>query len=59
MYDKELVIEIFKNIAWSLEQIAKRFQTIQSSNDFLKDDIGLEKLDSNLLDATRGKSYGS
>lgn len=46
MYDKQLVIEIFKNIAWSLEQISKRFKTIHSSEDFLKDDIGLEKLDS-------------
>jgi hypothetical protein len=31
MYDKELVAEIFKNIAWSLEQISKRFQAICSS----------------------------
>lgn len=46
MYDKELIIEIFKNIAWSLDQIVKRFQTIKSSDDFLKDDLGLEKLDS-------------
>ena len=46
MYDKELVIEIFQNIIWSLEQISKRFQAIQSGDDFLKDDIGLEKLDS-------------
>lgn len=46
MYDKELIIEILKNIVWSLEQIIKRFQTIKSSDDFLKDDIGLERLDS-------------
>ena len=46
MYDKELVIEIFKNISWSLDQISKRFQAIQSSHDFIKDDVGLEKLDS-------------
>ena len=46
MHDKELLIEIFKNIAWSLDQITKRFQTIQSSADFISDDIGLEKLDS-------------
>ena len=31
MYDKELVIEIIKNIDWSLDQISRRFQTIQSS----------------------------
>jgi len=46
MYDKNLVVSILKNISWSLEQIMKRFQYIQSSEDFLKDDIGLEKLDS-------------
>jgi len=46
MSDKELILSIFKNIAWSLEQIMKRFQSIQSSEDFLMDDIGLEKLDS-------------
>ena len=46
MYDKDLIVENFKNIAWSLEQISKRFQAIQSSDDFIKDDTGLEKLDS-------------
>jgi uncharacterized protein with HEPN domain len=46
MYDKELVVSILKNIAWSLEQITKRFNAIQLGDDFLKDDLGLEKLDS-------------
>jgi uncharacterized protein with HEPN domain len=46
MYDKELVVSILKNILWSLEQITRRFQSIQSSEDFLKNDLGLEKLDS-------------
>ena len=46
MYDKELVGSILKNILWSLEQITKRLQSIQSSEDFLNDDLGLEKLDS-------------
>jgi uncharacterized protein with HEPN domain len=46
MYDKDLIVENFKNIAWSLEQISKRFQAIQSSDDFIKNDTGLEKLDS-------------
>jgi len=46
MYDKELVISILKNILWSLEQITKRSQSIQSGKDFLKDDLGIEKLDS-------------
>jgi len=35
MSDKELILSIFKNIAWSLEQIMKRFQSIQSSEDFI------------------------
>jgi len=26
MYDKELIVEIFRNIAWSIEQITKRFK---------------------------------
>lgn len=46
MYDKDLIVSILKNIAWSLEQITKRFQSIESSEDFLKNDLGLEKLDS-------------
>ena len=46
MYDKELVVEILRNIAQSIDQITKRFQAIRSSGDFTKDDEGLEKLDS-------------
>lgn len=46
MYDRELLIENFRNIAWALDQIITRFSVIQSSDDFLKDDSGLEKLDS-------------
>ena len=46
MYDKELVGSILKNILCSIEQITKRSQSVQSSEDFLKDDLGLEKLDS-------------
>jgi len=45
-YDKELVDDIFKNILWAIDQIQKRFQSIKSSDDFLRDDAGLEKLDS-------------
>ena len=44
MYDKDLVVENLRNISWSLEQISKRFKAIESSDDFIKDDIGLEKL---------------
>jgi len=46
MYDRELVIDILKNIIWSADQITKRFEGIRSSDDFTKDDLGLEKLDS-------------
>ena len=46
MFDRELLLADISNINWALEQIAKRFQPIHSSDDFLKDDSGLEKLDS-------------
>ena len=46
MHDKALIVGIFANIIWSLEQITKRFRTIKTSDDFLKDDEGIEKLDS-------------
>jgi hypothetical protein len=46
MYDKDLVIDIIKNINWSLGQIQKRFKGITTSDDFIRDDSGLEKLDS-------------
>lgn len=46
MYDIALVIDILKNIDWSLDQILKRFASIKSSEDFIADDDGLEKLDS-------------
>ncbi len=45
MYDLELVIEDLRHIAWSLDQIMKRFACVTSSDDFMKDDAGLEKLD--------------
>jgi len=46
MYDRELVLEILRKIIWSIEQVIKRFRAIKSNDDFLKDDVGLEKLDS-------------
>ena len=46
MYNRELTAEIFRNIIWAIEQITKRFQAIETSEDFIKDDQGLEKLDS-------------
>jgi len=46
MYDLELVLEDLRHISWSLDQIEKRFSTIVSVDDFMKDDAGLEKMDS-------------
>jgi len=45
-FDRELLIDLVGNILWSLEQIQKRFAVIRTSEDFLKDDDCLEKLDS-------------
>ena len=47
MSDKELmVISTLEDIIYSIELILDRFESIKSSDDFLADDIGLEKLDS-------------
>ena len=46
MYDLELVREDLRHIAWSLDQIHKRFAPVSACTDFLRDDAGLEKLDS-------------
>ena len=46
IYDKELVLEILRNIEWAIGVILKRSSNIKSYDDFLKDDAGLEKLDS-------------
>ncbi len=46
MYDSELVKDILKNILWAIDQINKRFERIKTSDDFLKDDNGLQTLDS-------------
>jgi uncharacterized protein with HEPN domain len=46
MYDRELAIEILHQIVWSAETIQRRFKLIESPEDFLLSDEGLEKLDS-------------
>jgi len=46
MFDKDIVIENLKHICCAIDKIIKRFAYIDSANDFLKDDTGLEKLDS-------------
>jgi uncharacterized protein with HEPN domain len=45
MYDVELAREILNQIFWSAETVAKRFEPITSSHDFVVSDAGLEKLD--------------
>ncbi len=47
MSDRDLmVISTLEDIQFSLEVILKRFEAISCSDDFLADDVGLEKLDS-------------
>ncbi len=46
MFDTELIQEILSNIYKSTQTILKRFKQIQSPNDFIFSDEGLEKLDS-------------
>ena len=45
MYDKELALEILTQIQASAQKIIKRFELINSPEDFTKSDTGLEKLD--------------
>jgi len=45
MYDKTLVREILSQILQSTQIILKRFEPIQSPEDFTNSDSGLEKLD--------------
>jgi len=47
MSDKKLMIlSILEDIQFSIELILQRFEMIESSDDFLENDKGLEKLDS-------------
>lgn len=45
-YDKELALEILKQIIEALKKIEKRFQPITSPEKFTNSDVGMEKLDS-------------
>jgi hypothetical protein len=45
MYDKGLVVDIVQAIVSSMESVLKRFRAIRSSDDFVKDEEGREKLD--------------
>ena len=44
--DPEIIESILDNILWALDQIQKRFLIIGTPDDFLDNDLGLEKLDS-------------
>ncbi|RLA77552.1 MAG: antitoxin [Epsilonproteobacteria bacterium] len=48
MYDDKtrMILSTLEDIEYSLELIKIRCKTIKESDDFLKDDIGLERLDS-------------
>jgi uncharacterized protein with HEPN domain len=43
---KEMILSTLEDIKYSLELIQKRVKNINSSDDFLEDENGLEKLDS-------------
>lgn len=45
MYDKELTIEILKQVLNALNTIRRRFEPIKHSDDFISSPEGLEKLD--------------
>ena len=45
MYDKDLALELLKQIYNSTKIIKMRFEPIKSTADFVKTDTGLEKLD--------------
>jgi uncharacterized protein with HEPN domain len=46
MYEKGLIVDILNDVLSSMERVLGRFQVIRSSEDFVKDDVGREKLDS-------------
>jgi uncharacterized protein with HEPN domain len=45
MPDKALLVETLTQIFVAAQRILKRFEPIRTSDDFLKDEAGLEKLD--------------
>lgn len=44
-YDRDLVLEILTQILRSAQTIMKRFEPIQTPEDFVKSEAGMEKLD--------------
>lgn len=45
MYDLALVREILRQMLWSVQTVSKRFEPINSPDDFTASDDGLEKRD--------------
>jgi uncharacterized protein with HEPN domain len=45
-YDRKLLLELFRRILWSTEQVLQRMQPFHSAEDFLRNNAGIEKLDS-------------
>ncbi len=46
MHNKELILSSLEDISFSLELVLKRVKNIQTADDFLESENGLEKLDS-------------
>ena len=44
-YDRDLSLEILSQILRSVQTIMRRFEPIQSAEDFVKSETGMEKLD--------------
>ena len=45
MYDRSFLLELFLEIEEAIRRIERRFATINSPDDFLQDDTGLDRLD--------------
>jgi hypothetical protein len=45
MYDRSFLLELFLEIEEAMRRIERRFATINSPDDFLQDDTGLDRLD--------------
>ncbi|MGF1517518.1 MAG: DUF86 domain-containing protein [Nodosilinea sp.] len=45
MYDREVLLEILHQISEALDRIERRFSGIQSPEDFIQGDEGIDKLD--------------
>ncbi|WP_310441102.1 hypothetical protein [Sulfurimonas sp.] len=57
MPDKALLVETLTQILIAAQRILKRFEPIRTSDDFLKDEAGLEKLDAITISTLTLKLY--